>query len=296
MGAMWQVVADRMTCRRAAVARAVLLALGLWAPQVAAQCVFQPGGALAVTFSGYVPWGTAVSATENIRYRCFAPANGRQLGMSISGPRTMAGPNALDFELYPQGSAAPFPETPPLAIPWRNSDRVTVQGVLGAPQDAAPGLYETTLTATLYVNGIAVDTATMRVSTTVARRCAIYPATLAFGIYDPIGPNATAPRFGQTQLEIQCTRTTQYAVTLNGGGNYGPRRQMGNGAGAWLGYDLFSDPARSLLWLPGQVPPGMPTPAPSITRIQIPVYGQIPQAQAVPTGAYQDSVVSTINF
>jgi spore coat protein U-like protein len=297
MKAMWQVIFDLVTCRRGAVVRAVLLALGglLWAPPGGAQCALRDAST-PMTFTGYVPWGAGVSSTANIRYRCVGPASGRQVSLSIATPRTLAGPNALDFELYPQGSAAPFPEAPPLSIPWRNNDRVTVQGVLGAPQDAAPGLYQTTLVVTLYVNGIAVDTASLLVATTVARQCAIYPATLAFGIYDPIGPNATAPRAGQTQIEIQCTRTTQYAVTLDGGGNYAARRQMGNGAGAWLGYDLFSDPALSVLWLPGQLPPGMPTPAPSITRTAIPVYGQIPQAQPVPTGTYQDVVLSTINF
>lgn len=299
MEAMWQVVIAFVTGRGAAVCRALLLAVVglLWAPQGAAQCVIQAGGALSMTFTGYVPWGAAVSSTENIRYRCSEPANGRQLAVSIAGARTLAaGTDTLAFELYPQGSASPFPEAPPLPVTWRNSDRVIVQGVLGAPQDAAPGLYETTLLVTLHVNGIAVDTASFPVSANVAKRCAIYPATLAFGIYDPIGPHATAPRDGQAQLEIQCTRTTQYAITLDGGGNYAARRQMGNGAGAWLGYDLFSDSARSLPWLPGQSPPGMPTAAPSIERIAIPVYGQIPQAQPVPTGTYQDIVLSTINF
>jgi spore coat protein U-like protein len=297
MEAMWQVVAAFVTCRRAGLVRASLLALAclVWAPQVRAQCVLRDAST-PMTFTGYVPWGAGVSSTANIRYRCFGPSNGRQLALSISTPRTLAGPDTLGFELYPQGSAVPFPETPPLSIPWRANDRVAIQGVLGAPQEAAPGFYQQTLVVTLYVNGIAVDTASLWVSTTVARRCAIYPATLAFGIYDPLGPNATAPRNGQTQLELQCTRTTQYSVTLSGGGNYAARRQMGNGAGAWLGYDLFSDPALSVPWLPGQLPPGMPTPAPSITRIAIPVYGQIPPAQPVPTGTYQDVVLSTINF
>lgn len=298
MEAMWQVViAAFVTCRRRALVRAGLLALGclVWAPQVHAQCVFRDGF-IPMTFTGYVPWGTGVSSTASLRYRCTGGANGRQLGLSISAPRTLTGPDTLDFELYPQGSAVPIPEAPPLSIPWAANDRVRIQGVLGAPQEAAPGLYQGWLVATLYVSGIAVDTTILWVATNVAKRCAIYPATLAFGVYDPLGPNATAPRNGQTQIELQCTRTTQYAVTLDGGGNYAARRQMGNGAGAWLGYDLFSDPALSVPWLPGQLPPGMPTPAPSTARIAVPVYGQIPQAQPVPNGTYQDVVLSTINF
>lgn len=282
--------------RRTASAIAFLLALGcaLWSPRAAAQCVLQT--VQPMTFTGYAPWGPAVAATADIRYHCAGPAQGRRLGLSISNPRTMAGPDPLAFEIYPPASTTPFPETPPLPVAWTGGARVTVQGSLGAPQEAAPGTYQTTLRVTLYIDGIAVSAGNLVVSTVVARRCAIYPATLAFGVYDPIGPNATAPRTAQTAVEIQCTRTTSYWLTLDGGGSFGARRQMGNGAGAWLGYDLFSDAARSVPWLPGATPPGMPVAAPSIARVAIPVYGLIPPAQPVPNGAYQDVVLSTINF
>lgn len=281
---------------RAATVRAAaaLVAWALCAAPAAAQCTIQ--GAQPMTFTGYVPWGPGSSATADIRYQCVGPSRGRRPSLSISSPRIMAGPNQLGFELYPQGSATPFPESPPLAVAWSGRSRVTVTGALWAPQEAAPGVYQATLLVTLYVDGIAVDSAGLVVSAAIAKTCAIYPATLAFGIYDPLGPNATAPRTARTQIDIQCTRTTSYWVTLDGGGNYGARRQMGNGAGSWLGYDLYSDSALTAAWLPGATPPGMPATAASIARIGIPVYGQIPPAQPAPRGTYQDLVLSTIHF
>jgi spore coat protein U-like protein len=282
---------------RARAARACArLALAAWAAlsaqhaAAAPKCTVQ-GAIPNLVFTSYTPFGAGVGASTQISYRCPPPVNAASI--AISTPRVLsAGASTLAFQLY----SSPYPgpiwtQTPPVNVS-PSAGSVTVYAFL-APQDAAAGSYQTTLTVTLYSEGVATDTATFVVTAVVANTCIIAPATLAFGPYDPIGANASSPRDAQATVQIACTRATPWSVALNTGSfPAGATRQMANG-GARLQYGLYRDAARSSPWDTTSTVSGS---AASTAPVNLVVHGRIPGGQVVPAGSYADAVVSTINF
>jgi spore coat protein U-like protein len=133
----------------------------------------------------------------------------------------------------------------------------------------------------------------MAVQAIIAPACTIGAGALAFGGYDPIGANATAPLDAQGSFQVACTRNTVYAVAL-GPGSFaaGATRQMANGAQR-LAYELYSDPGRTAPWSGASTVAGT---AASILPVTLTVYGRIPAGQGVSPGSYADTVQSTINF
>jgi spore coat protein U-like protein len=281
----------------AALRATVAVTLALWATGAAAQgaarCRFtQAPPTLAFTAAAPYTGLAAITLTATLRYRCPGWVGSAWIG--ISPARSMTGPGTLQFELYQlSGSvwpAAPVPVDPDATV-------VTFQAVLPA-QNAIAGLHATPppgLEVRIYTSVFTIETdlAYMPATATVTKACTIQPATLAFGSYDPLGANATTPRDAQGTIQIACTGTTAYAVGLGLGSNAaGAVRQMASGASR-LAYELYSDAARTTVWSPTAVVGGT---APSTAPIPLPVYGRILPGQMVPAGAYQDVVVSTINF
>ena len=153
--------------------------------------------------------------------------------------------------------------------------------------------------ATAAVAAAAVRTATLPVSVTVSAACSVSAAPLAFGVYKP----GAGARRATTRLRIACARGTAFRVALGAGSTPGTtvsQRLLGNGA-ATLQYNLFLNPARSIIWGDGT--------GASRTRagrgrgparpISMVVYGLLPDNafnQSVLAGTYKDMIVVTVSY
>lgn len=139
-------------------------------------------------------------------------------------------------------------------------------------------------------------TATLAVSASVANGCTIATTPLAFGAYDPIVTNLTAPLAGTGGVVITCTKNAVTHIGLGLGANAsGSVRRMILGT-EFLTYELYLEAAHTTIW--GTVGAAMlaPPAAPSKAARTFSVYGLVPGAQDVAAGTYTDSVIATVNF
>ncbi len=140
----------------------------------------------------------------------------------------------------------------------------------------------------------ATATSTLTVSATVAASCTIDPATLTFGT----AYNGTAAVSDSTTVTIHCTTGANAWLSFGLGSNAsGVQRQMSGGLGEFLAYNLYADAGHTVAYDTVATDPGntyhvIGGPADST----ITIYGQIPTGQYVSSGAYSDSVVSTVHF
>lgn len=139
--------------------------------------------------------------------------------------------------------------------------------------------------------------ATMPVSANVIRSCTVSAQPLDFGSYDPVQANATAPLDAETTVVVACTRGTMVNVGMDTGANAsGQTRRMSGAGTSFLSYEVYKDSNRTDVWgatggglLSGGV-------APSRDPRRFTVYARIPGAQDIIEGAYQDTVLVTIEF
>jgi spore coat protein U-like protein len=277
---------------------AVGLAIVLGAASASAQCALLAAGPM--TFTGYSPFGGAVSASADITIFC-GPANPRPSVSVAVTPRsmTLTGVPDLPFEIYTDaGHAQAWPagyKVPVAGVRWSVTTHTVVFGGIAAGHDVAAGTYSTQVGVSVYNgnNPNPTNTLQMTVEANVAGVCEVVPGLLAFGSYDAIGANATNPLDAQGQIGVRCTRNTPYTVGLDFGANgSGATRRMANGA-ARLTYELYSDATRMSVWTPGAPIGGT---AGSTLEIPLAVYGRIPPAQLVQAGPYLDTVIATVTF
>ena len=137
----------------------------------------------------------------------------------------------------------------------------------------------------------------MQVNANVIRKCTIQTQPLAFGSYDPVLTNATAPLDGQTTLTVACTKGTAVSIAMDGGSNaQGTTRRMSSADGSFLTYEAYRDSSRTQRWGDGEgerLDGGI---APSRDPRQFIVYGRVTGGQDVPEGAFQDTVLVTVMF
>jgi len=140
-----------------------------------------------------------------------------------------------------------------------------------------------------------------------AADCSVTAVGVNFGIYDPY---VTAPDDSVGEIRVTCTHLSgppfdvRYTVTLSTGssGTYAPRRLRAGTA--LLGYNLWSDPARSSPWGNGSagtvIVTGLMKVGPGVgNRVRTtvhPIYGRIPAMQDAAEGNYLDSIVATLTY
>lgn len=141
-------------------------------------------------------------------------------------------------------------------------------------------------------------TGTMTVTANIPASCTVNNATLAFGNYDPVSANVTAPLDQQVALNWNCTNTTPAHIRLGQGTNPAltstdliPLRQMANGTNM-LAYFLYSDTGRSTVW---ENNTGVAVTGSGVAQNSN-VYGRVTGGQNVPAGSYTDSVVITLSY
>lgn len=145
-----------------------------------------------------------------------------------------------------------------------------------------------------FATSVSAGTATgnMTVTASVVPKCTITSIdAMAFGTYvqENGAVNASA------NIIFACPVGTAYDVGIDG--LSGGIRNMANGANN-LQYNLYTDPARSIVWglIGGNGVTGTMGPGGTLT---LPVYGQVfdnVANRAVPSGAYTGTVVVTISY
>lgn len=130
-------------------------------------------------------------------------------------------------------------------------------------------------------------------SATVVRGCAIAATTLNFGTY---AAGATAPTVQATSsITVTCALGDSFTIGLSDGGNdIGSQRRMARVLAplSYLNYDLYRDAARTLVWRDNGTTRATGT-GTGVAEV-FTVYGQLPGAQAVPLGAYADTVTVVV--
>lgn len=133
----------------------------------------------------------------------------------------------------------------------------------------------------------------------VALNCTFQSApSLNFLSYDPNGVNNTVPLDQATTLQISCTKGATATIGINTGTNAGQAsigtRALANGTRR-LGYDLYQNATRTLLWTNSGA--GLYTfVSTSSAPASLTLYGRIFAGQNVPTGIYTDTLTITINY
>lgn len=136
-----------------------------------------------------------------------------------------------------------------------------------------------------------------------AGECSVSATSLNFGNYNPLD---LLPRDSSAAVNVSCnlllglSLAVSYELRLStgSGGGYGLRTLVGPGTP--LGYQLYLDPARLLVWGDGTA--GTATVTDSFllgllgVNRQYPVYGRLPAGQQVAGGLYADSITVTLDF
>jgi spore coat protein U-like protein len=141
------------------------------------------------------------------------------------------------------------------------------------------------------------SSANMQVNANVVRKCTITAQPMAFGSYDPVQTNATAPLDGQSTLTVACTKGTAVSIGMDAGGNaQGATRRMSSGTGDFLAYEAYKDASRTQRWGDGAGDRFDGGIAPSRDPRQFTVYGRVAGGQDVAEGAFQDTILVTVQF
>lgn len=143
-------------------------------------------------------------------------------------------------------------------------------------------------------------TGNLPVSAIVEANCFITNGQLDFGNYDPITANASSPLDASGTFQIACVRGTASTIGLGDGLNpsrvSGSHRSMTDGSAvtpSYLGYDLYQDPSRSIVWTSNAPINYQAATKNTITET---VYGRIPPGQLIAAGIYMDTVTIVANF
>lgn len=141
-----------------------------------------------------------------------------------------------------------------------------------------------------------------------AADCSITAVSVNFGAYDPV---VASPDDSVGTVTVTCrhlsggAQRVNYSVTLSNGmnGTSPSTRKLAAGT-ARLGYNVFTDPARTQVWGNGTggtvIASGAVTIGPGVGNgtktFMHTVYGRIPQLQDAAPGTYNDTLVLTLTF
>jgi len=142
----------------------------------------------------------------------------------------------------------------------------------------------------------------MTVSADVTNVCTINAGALTFAGYDPTS-NAAQP--GTANLTVTCTSGAGAQIDLgegvnaaSGSTNIAPLRRllMNNGTNHFVNYQLYSDPAHTIVWAATATHNVVYTGTGTATTVT--AHALIPgnQGTGTPAGLYQDTIQATVNF
>lgn len=120
--------------------------------------------------------------------------------------------------------------------------------------------------------------------------CGVSTSGVAFGAYDPF---AAQHLDSAGTISVSCDAPTAYTIALSTGSGSFALRTLLSGAHQ-LGYNLYVDPARTIVWGDGSASTST-VPGNDSGAVHT-VYGRIPARQNVHIGSYSDSLVITVSF
>lgn len=131
------------------------------------------------------------------------------------------------------------------------------------------------------------DTTTMTATTTVQGRAKIVSLTdLDFSTYDP---TADTPDDAEGAVTVRATKGLTFTIYI------GADRELTDGSGNVLDYELYTDSSRTAVW--GSTSASGPNHvSASNVATSYPIYGRIPALQDLPAGSYSDTVVVTVEW
>ncbi|MGB6725553.1 MAG: spore coat protein U domain-containing protein [Terracidiphilus sp.] len=200
--------------------------------------------------------------------------------------RYMTGPNGVElaYKLYTDATRTTnWGDTTGNELTGTGNANITVYGQITAGQAVPPGTYTDTMSTA---------TTTFTVTVVITATCSISTGNLSFGNYAGVILDATST------VTVTCTNLAPFDVGLNAGTATGATvttRKMTGPAGALLSYLLFRDSGHSLNW-GNTVGTDTLHSAGTGTAVQYTVYGQIPAAQFVRAGLYNDTIVATVTY
>lgn len=132
----------------------------------------------------------------------------------------------------------------------------------------------------------------------MAVNCNVTVSPLDFGIYDP---SAVTPQDVNGNVDVRCNGNAgSFILTISqgSGGGFFPRLLLSGTT--TMQYNLYTDPARALVWGDGtggtDVNSGSkPNTGPPV-QFSFPIYGRIFPNQSVASGLYSDSLLVTAVF
>jgi spore coat protein U domain-containing protein, fimbrial subunit CupE1/2/3/6 len=137
----------------------------------------------------------------------------------------------------------------------------------------------------------------LAVNAVVVKNCTITTAPVAFGNYDSVAVNATAPLDALGTVTVACTKGAPAKIGLGAGANaQGAARRMVAGATEYLSYELYKDAGHASIW-GNTAADALDIPAaPNRNPRTFSIYGRVAPAQDATVGTYVDTVVATVNF
>lgn len=291
--------------------------------------------ASAINFGNVSPIaGSAVPATGTVSVTCTWPAitltPSAQVCLNLGGssPRPLVnGSNTMQYNLYQDAArsliwGSIYSGTTPISLTLAKptvgnsaSTTVTFYGLIAANQPTVPtvsnsstvysqtfGGNQTSINYGFYLLGAPScasltspgGTFPFTASATVVNNCNISANNLSFGAAGVLNGNLSATG----SVSARCTNGDAFRISLNGGGsgNVAARVMQRQGGGGSVGYQLYTDAARSTPWGDGTAGTSMVTGTGNGNAQVISVYGQVPTQTTPAPGTYSDTITATIVF
>jgi spore coat protein U-like protein len=133
-------------------------------------------------------------------------------------------------------------------------------------------------------------------------QCTIGTTAVSFGNYDVF---LSIPTDATGTITVNCLRRENKATVTLGvsstSGTFNPRRMKRSGGNDLLDYNIYTDPARTLILGNGtggtsDIGLKRPTGPPADWSENIIIYGRIPPGQDVSAGTYSDTLMATVDW
>jgi spore coat protein U-like protein len=168
---------------------------------------------------------------------------------------------------------------------------IPVYGRVSVNQNPPFGSYTDLLSAQLKQGGGVLRSGSLSISGSVSPICSVSAGSLGFGNYA-----SAAATLATAAVSVNCSDGGSYAVSLGSGSNFSTTRRMAGPSGQFLGYELYSDSGRSVLWGDGTTLGNRVSGTGTGVAQSLTVYGRIPAGQNMMPGSYTDTVVVTVEY
>lgn len=176
--------------------------------------------------------------------------------------------------------------------------RVPAQSGLisGVYASSVPGTLHATMNPSTACNG-AAHPFTLSAQATVVKTCSVSAEPLDFGSRGLLDQPVDAT----SSLQVRCNAGTAYSVRLGSGSAPGAtfanrRMQRVDAPAAAIGYQLYRDAGRTLVWGDGSAGTVTAGGVGTGGESTHPVYARLPAQPSQPPGSYRDTVVVTVTY